>query len=167
MSIPALHTPAEVLDISPEALEVANTYLQCQNIKDTADALGLEQDSVTKYLDRKDVKNYISMVFMNLGFNNRFQMRNLLDAMIKKKLQEMDEAGVGSGKDILEILALSHKFTMEILDREIKLKELDTKQNIRNQTNVQINDAGGNYQTLISKLINAPISESHESIEQE
>lgn len=169
MSIPALNTPAEVLDISPEALEIANTYLQVQDINQVSSLLDISRDTVSKYLDKKEVRAYISQVFFNLGFNNRFQMRSLLDGIIKKKLQEMDEADIGSNKDIIEILALSHKFTMEQLDREIKLKELENKTtNIKNQTNVQINDASSAYHNLLSQLIpNATIRKSDQIIESE
>lgn len=169
MSVPALSTPAEVLDISPEALEIANTYLQVQNIDEVADTLGVSKDTVSKYLDKKEVRNYISNVFLNLGFNNRFQFRSLLDSLIQKKLQEMDEAGIGSSKDITEILALSHKFTLEYMAMELKLKEAENKGNIRNQTNVQINDASGGtkYENLLNQIFNAPLPKSNQIIESE
>ncbi len=66
----------------------------------------------------------------------------------------MDEADIGSNKDITELIALSHKMTMEQMDREIALEKLRGS-NIKTQTNIQINDNGGsNYGSLISKLIN-------------
>ena len=65
----------------------------------------------------------------------------------------MQEAGIGSNKDIMDILALSHKFTMEHLDREIALRKLDTdKPNPSNQFNVQINN-NPNYNNLIERLM--------------
>lgn len=80
-------------------------------------------------------------------------MRDAMDAIIQKKFQELDEADVGSGKDILEILALSHKMTMETLDRQIQLEKLKGN-NLRTQTNIQINEGGGsNYHSLIERLV--------------
>lgn len=155
--LPTVH-PAEVLTISPEALEVANCYLQIQDIPKVADELGLPVDMVTQILDRGEVKSYIDQVFLDTGFNNRFKMRAAMDALLAKKFEEMDEAGIGSSKDILEIMALSHKMTMEIMDREIALRKLNGT-GVKNQVNVQINDAGGgsNYKNLLDRLMGGTI----------
>ncbi len=149
---PPSSSPAEVLAISPENLEVANSYLMNQNIIDTSRNLGVSADLVTDVLNKREVRAYIDAVFMDLGFNNRFKFRELLDDIINKKLKTMDEADLGSDKDIIEILAMSHKFSMDILDKQIKLEEAKAK-NIRNQTNIQINDGGGNYGSLIERLM--------------
>lgn len=155
--LPAVH-PAEVLKISPEALEVANAYLQIQDIPKVADILSIPTELVTQMLDRAEVKAYIDNVFMDTGFNNRFKMRAAMDAILAKKFEEMDEAGVGSGKDIIEIMALSHKMTMELMDREIALRKLEGS-SVRNQVNVQINDQGGsNYNNLLDRLMNGTIN---------
>jgi Na+-transporting NADH:ubiquinone oxidoreductase subunit NqrA len=141
------------LTIAPESLEVANCYLEFQNIQKTADTLGMSVDLVTSILERREVKSYIDNVFLNIGFNNRFVLRNLMDTIIKKKLEEMDAAGVGSSKDIIEILSLSHKMTMDHMAKEIELEKL-RQTGIKNQTNIQINDAGGsNYSALLAKLL--------------
>lgn len=156
MSLP-VNAPAETLHIAPENLEVSNMYLTCQDIGQTADKLGISIEKVTGILSRREVKAYIDNVFMNYGFNNKYKIRNLLDAIINKKLEEMQEAEVGSSKDITEILALSHKVTMDILNAQIKLEEAKSKNTIKNQTNIQLNDSGGNnYQALLDKLINKP-----------
>ena len=151
MNLPTKH-PAEALIISPEALEVANCYLQEQDTTKVALTLGTTPELVAQVLARREVKAYVDQVFFDMGFNNRFKMRRAMDAIISKKFQEMDEAGVGSGKDILEILALSHKMTMETLDKQLQLEKL-RESNIRTQTNIQINDGGSNYSTLISRLL--------------
>lgn len=147
-----VNTPAEVLDISPEALEVANQYLQCQDIKEVSEALDLAPQLVTQILSKREVKAYIDNVFMNVGFNNRFRMRDAMDAVIKQKFQELQESGMGSSKDIAELLALSHKMSMDELDKQIKLETL-RQSNIKNQVNVQINDDGSKYSHLIQTLL--------------
>lgn len=151
-------TPAEVIDISPEALEVANAYLQSQSIAKVAEDLGISTDLVTQYLDRREVKSYVDNVFMDLGFNNRFKLRRAMDALISKKFQEMDEAGIGSNKDIVELLTLSHKMSMDQYNAQIALEKVRAEKNApKVQTNVQINDNGSNYGSLISRLISGQV----------
>jgi hypothetical protein len=155
MNLP-VNTPVEVLDISPEALEVANCYLQTQNLDAVASELDISKELVTQILSKKEVKSYIDHVFFNLGFNNRFKMRAAMDAIIKKKFQELEESEMGSTKDIAELLALSHKMTMDEMSRQIELEKLQ-QANIKNQVNVQINDGGTKYNTLIEKLLSGDI----------
>ena len=147
-------TPAEVLDISPEALEVANSYLQCQDIHQVASDLDMPLELVTQLLERKDVRTYVDSVFFNIGFNNKFRMRAAMDAVIKKKFQELEESEMGSTKDIAELLELSHRMTMQELDKQIQLEKLRVSSNIKNQVNVQINNEGGSkYGALIQRLL--------------
>lgn len=156
LPLPPTQLPAEYVQISPEALEVANCYLQCQDVREVAEQLEVGVDIVTQTLAKREVRAYIDHVYMDIGFSNRFKMRSAMDAIIKKKFQEMEEAGTGSSKDIIEILALQHKMRMEELDRQIKLEQLRVEKPApHNQVNVQINDNGGsNYDKLLSRLMN-------------
>lgn len=151
-NLPVSH-PAEILQISPEGLEVANCYLQCQNTDTVAQTLGLSPEIVSDLLNRREIKAYINQVFFDTGFNNRFKLRAAMDAIIAKKFEEMDDAGIGSNKDILEILALSHKMTMESLAKELELEKLRLGSQPKTQNNIQINDSGSNYGNLIERLI--------------
>lgn len=147
--------PAEILEISPEALEVANAYLQIQDINQVADILEMTPSLVGVILRRPEVKAYINQVFFDLGFNNRFKMRKAMDAILAKKFQDLEESETGSSKDIADLLALSHKMSMELLDKEIALEKIrvDGKgSGVKSQTNIQINE-GGNYGALLEKLI--------------
>jgi hypothetical protein len=157
--------PAEVLDISPEALEVANCYLQVQDKMKVASELGIAPETVMQLLGRREVRAYIDNVFMDLGFNNRFKMRLAMDAILSKKFEEMDESGLGSGKDILDIMALSHKMTMELMAKEIELEKLRISRAPKTQTNIQINNENppavgaepatpaSNYSQLLERII--------------
>lgn len=147
--------PAESLQISPEALEVANCYLQLQDIRKVAQELDLSVDAVGNYLQRKEVRGYIDYVFQDLGYNNRFLMRRAMDALIKQKFQELEESGVGSNKDIADLLQLSHKMAMDYLDREIQLEKLrQGGVGPQRQVNVQINDTDtSKYAQLVQKLM--------------
>lgn len=149
--------PAEGLAISPEALEIANCYLQVQDARKVADELDVSVEFVANTLARREVKSYVNQVFFDVGFNNRYAMREAMDAVIKKKFQDMHESDTGSSKDIADLLALSHKMTMELLDREIQLEKLKGENNsVKSQVNVQINnglDDGSKYGALINKLL--------------
>ncbi len=150
-SAPSNH-PAEVIDISPEGLEVANAFLVHQDVNKVAEELDMPVGLVNALLDVKQVKSYIDNVFMNLGFNNRFKLSEALDAVISKKFKELDESESGSNKDIMELLALKHKMMMDHIAAQIKLEELKNS-NLKTQTNIQINNGGNSYSALIERLI--------------
>lgn len=152
------HLPAETVQIAPEALEVANCYLQLQDAKRVADELDLAPTLVTEILSRREVRAYIDHVFMDTGFNNKFEMRAAMDALIKQKFQELHESQTGSTKDIAELLQISHKMSMDLLDREIQLEKLRAGTAPTKQVNVQINDDGSKYSSLISRLISGDVA---------
>lgn len=148
-------TPAETLTISPEGLSAANCYLQNPDVNKVSDILGVPAHVVADILDRKEVRAYINSIFFSTGFNNRFQVRDLMDTLIKKKLQDMDESDIGSSKDITELLALSHKMTVELMDKELQIEKIRAG-SLKSQTNIQINEGLGSsskYGALIEQLI--------------
>jgi hypothetical protein len=149
------HLPAETVRISPEALEVANAYLQLNDARAVAQELDLDPEVVTNLLARREVKSYIDSVFFDSGYNNRFLMRRAMDALIKQKFQELEESQTGSTKDIAELLQMSHKMSMDLLDREIALEKARTQTAPQKQVNVQINEGldGSKYSQLVQKLI--------------
>jgi hypothetical protein len=149
-------SPAQAVQISPEGLEVANEYLGCNSIQKVSDALGYPKDHIAEILERPEVRAYINSVFADIGFNNRFRMRQVMDLLIQKKLEELDEAEVGSSKDIADLLQMSHKMSMDILDREIQLEKIKQGNKVQTQVNVQMNEFGGDgtkYGSLIAKLL--------------
>jgi hypothetical protein len=147
-------TPAEYIEIAPEALEIANCYLQLQDIRQVADELDTTVDRVHQVLRQREVRAYIDHVFMDVGFNNRFKMRSAMDALLRQKFQDLEESQTGSSKDIADLLALSHKMRMEELDRELALEKLRRGDAPKTQTNIQINDSGGaNYNQLLNRLL--------------
>ena len=148
--------PAETLNISPEALEVANCYLTCQDPRQVAQELDLTPEAVTNILARREVRGYIDAVFMDTGYNNRFLLRRAMDALIKQKFSELEEGGIGSNKDIADLLQMSHKMSMDLLDRQIQLEKLRQGGNVgpQKQVNVQINELDGSkYSQLVQRLV--------------
>lgn len=138
------------LTISPEGLELANAYLECGSIQDAAARLGISNEKASALLDKSEVKRYIDNIYMDSGYRNRFKLGALLDVIIESKLEEARDSEHYSSKDLVDILALVHKIRIE----EAKIEQT----NIKNQTNIQINDASspfgsGNYGALMKKLL--------------
>ena len=146
----------EEAHISPEGLEIANTYLKTTSVKDTASALALPEDQVSRYLNQREVKKYIDTVFLDVGYRNRFRLADTLDDIIEKKLEELDEAELTSNKDIADLLQMAHKMRMDEIKAQTDMAKAE-QATIKNQTNVQINDNSnfgeGNYGELMKKLL--------------
>lgn len=68
LPLPPTQLPAEFVQISPEALEVANCYLQCQDVREVAESLEVGVDIVTQTLAKREVRAYIDHVYMDIGF---------------------------------------------------------------------------------------------------
>jgi len=133
--------------ISPEGLEIAETYLMYGDLKEAARALDMEPSSVSDYLNQREVKAYIDHQYLESGYRNRNRIADALDNVIELKLEEMQESEMGSQKDILEILQFAHKLRME------EIAAISKTQTVTNQTNIQITDAGGvNYNKLLGKI---------------
>ena len=122
-----------------------------------AHELDLPVEVVTDHLGRREVKRYIDQVFFDSGYNNRFLMRRAMDALIKKKFAELEESDTGSSKDIAELLQMSHKMSMDLLDRELQLEKIRSGPGgPQKQVNVQINDGGldgSKYSQLVQRLV--------------
>jgi len=143
----------ELTIISPEGLEIANSYLVLKNIKAVSQELSISEHDVSEYLGKREVRKYIDAVYLDTGYRNRNNIASLLDEMIASKIEEAQESGVYTKKDLFELLTLAQK----IRNDEIKAQNDTSK--IGNQTNVQINDAGnlfgeGNYGELMDTLFN-------------
>ena len=145
--------------ISPEGLQVAQSYLMNDgSMEKTARDLDLPVELVQNHLDTREVKNYVDRAYHEMGFRNKFKIAKVMDAIIEAKLEEMDETGLGSAKDIADLIQLQHKMKMEYINAELKMMELQMKaekQDVVNQTNVQVNAlAGGDgYNALLDKLL--------------
>lgn len=147
----------EITTISPEGLEVANSYLQFGNIRGVVEQLGVQENKVVEILNKREVKKYIDTVYLDMGYRNKNNIANVLDEMIHSKLEEAKETGVYSSKDLADLLQMAHKMRMDEIKAQADLEKNSTR--IGSQTNVQINDASipfgqGNYGKLMDKLLN-------------
>ncbi len=158
--------PKEV-EITPEGLEIANMYLASSgDCKAVASSLGVPLSKVTKELNRREVKQYIDTIYMDMGYRNRFSLTKTLDSVIAKKLEELEEAEIGSSKDIADLLLLAHKIRMDELEAMLKFEKLHQNRelayakehnkivNTGPTINIQDNSYGGsNYGALLAQLL--------------
>tara|TARA_R110000796_G_scaffold143835_1_gene260498 strand:+ start:26 stop:493 length:468 start_codon:yes stop_codon:yes gene_type:complete len=147
----------EVTKISPEGLEIANSYLQFGNIRGVCQELCVSEDKVVDALNKREVKRYIDTVYLDLGYRNKNQIGAVLDEMIASKLEEAQETGIYSSKDLADLLQMAHKMRIDEIKAQADLEKAQAG-NIKNQTNVQINESipfgQGNYGKLMEKLLN-------------
>ena len=147
----------ELTTTSPEGLEVANSYLQFGNIRGVCDQLQVAENKVVEILNKREVKKYIDTVYLDIGYRNKNNIGSVLDEMIASKLEEAEESGIYSSKDLADLLQMAHKMRMDEIKAQADLAKTESN-NIKNQTNVQINEAvpfgQGNYGKLMEKLLN-------------
>ncbi len=137
------------MDIIPiEGLEIAQAYLQNKSsVEETALAMNLPVETVAEYLAKKEVRTYLDQIYLEGGFRNRERMGALMDEIIAQKLEEMEDTGMGSNKDIIEILKIAHDMKMKELELQAKLANASTP-----ATAIQINNNGDGWNNLIGKL---------------
>ena len=134
---------------------MANTYLQYGNIREVCNYLCVSEDKVVAILNKREVKQYIDTVYLDMGYRNRNNLASVMDDMIASKLEEAVETGIYSKKDLADLLQMAHKMRMDEIKAQAELEKATT---VRNQTNVQINEGipfgQGNYGKLMEKLLN-------------
>ncbi|AJA73593.1 terminase small subunit [Salmonella phage Shivani] len=144
--------------MSPEGMDVIEAYLQCgSDVPTAARSLGMSEIAFRDIMNRSEVKNYLNDIFMESGFRNRDRLFGVLDEVIKRKLEELEETGMGSDQDIMDILWKAHKMKMEEMKMMVELEK--ARAAVRapaNQTNIQNNIIAGagdqNYMDLITSL---------------
>lgn len=144
--------------MSPEGMDVIEAYLQCgSDVPSAARSLGMSEIAFRDIMNRSEVKNYLNDIFMESGFRNRDRLFGVLDEVIKRKLEELEETGMGSDQDIMDILWKAHKMKMEEMKMMVELEKAKAASRApTNQTNIQNNIIAGagdqNYMDLITSL---------------
>ena len=146
----------ELTTISPEGLEVANSYLTIGNIRAVVEQLGVAENKVVELLNKREVKKYIDTVYLDMGYRNKNNIASLLDEMIGSKLEEAKESGVYSNKDLADLLQMAHKMRMDEIKAQAELQKAEAT-SVKSQTNIQVNEGvpfgQGNYGKLMEKLL--------------
>ena len=127
----------ELTTISPEGLEVANSYLTFGNIRAVVEQLGVAENKVVELLNKREVKKYIDTVYLDMGYRNKNNIASLLDEMIGSKLDEAKESGVYSNKDLADLLQMAHKMRMDEIKAQAELQKAEAS-NVRSQTNLSL-----------------------------
>lgn len=137
----------------PEIVEVTNTYLQTNNIYETAQILEIEPEKVTYYLNKPEAKRYIDNVFLDQGYLNRHKLMSKMSEIIEKKFEELDEAEIGSSKDIADLIFMMHRMRKDYASESIPQQQATVN---KTQINVGGNvDFGSNYNTLLERIVGA------------
>lgn len=137
-----------VTKISPEGFDIANAFLTYGSVEDTAEQLDIPRHEVVRVIQLPEVKRYLDGVYLDQGYRNRDNIGRVLDKMIEAKLEEAEESGVYTSKDLLELLQAAHKMRMD----EIKMaKENSGLPGVAVQVNNQFGDS--NYGRLMNKLL--------------
>lgn len=136
--------------ISPEGASIANTYLaNACSINDTSRVLDIPTHEISAMLQQPLVKTYVNSILREHGYRHMVQIATKLDEVIDKKWEELEEADIGSNKDIADLLQLAHKMRLDMSN----LLQKDTAGPVA-QKNTQVNVYGeGNYGKLMEKLI--------------
>jgi len=139
--------------ISPEGASIANTYLaNACSLNETSRSLDLPTHEIAATLQQPLVKTYVNSILRENGYRHMVKIAEKLDELVELKWAELEEAEIGSNKDIADLLALHHKMRMDMS----KLLQADVeKPGPGRVANTQVNVYGeGNYGKLMEKLVN-------------
>lgn len=134
----------ELVTLTPECFDIANAYLVYGSAKETATQLQIPEYEVIKLLERQDVRDYLTGVYMDRGYRNKNKIGALIDKMIDSKLEEAEESGIYTSKDLFELLQFAHKMRMD----ELKAQAGNTSPTV----NIA-NFGQGNYGQLMERLL--------------
>lgn len=139
--------------ISPEGASIANTYLaNACSLSESSHALNLPTHIIAATLQQPLVKIYVNSILRETGYRHMVIISEKLDNLVERKWAELEEAEIGSNKDIAELLQLAHKMRMDMS----KLLQGDLEKGPGVTKNTQVNVYGnGNYGKLMQKLIEA------------
>jgi hypothetical protein len=140
--------------ISPEGASIANTYLaNACSLTESSHSLGIPTHEIAATLQQPLVKTYVNGILRENGFRHMVKIAEKLDDLVEKKWEELEEAEMGSNKDIAELLGMAHKMRLDMS----KLLQADVEKGGPGiNKNTQVNIYGeGNYGKLMQKLIEA------------
>lgn len=116
--------------LEPESFDIANAYLKYGSSDEVSNQLGVPKHKVVEILQSPSVKSYIDGVYLDQGYRNRDKIGALLDKIIDKKLEEAEESGEYTSKDLVDLITLAHK--MRIEEMKAQKKEQSTTVNVAN-----------------------------------
>lgn len=129
----------EAPKLDPIYLSIANDHLAGKKVDELATIYGVSEDLVTSVIAKKEVEQYITGVLLSRGYAHRAKRLSLIDKVIDGKIQEAEETGVFSKRDLLDWM----KFMSE------EEKNMRPKEKQGPQVAIQVN----NYEKLMGDLL--------------
>ena len=118
--VDALNKTLEAPAVDPVLLQIANKYLQGQEIADIADELEVSRDRVVSILEKAEVKRYIDGVMSSQGYLNRVRRMDLINEVIEQKVAEARDTEMFSRKDLLDWLKHIAELEKDLQPKEAK-----------------------------------------------
>lgn len=142
--------------ILPEGLEFVNAYLATFSVEGASNLLDIPVEEGMRIYKKREVKTFIDTVFLEQGYMNRDKLSKAMTLIIDKKLEEMDEEGSTSGKDVADLLKQAHSMRMEELKMLVKLEEIKAEKETP-KTAIQLNNYNNgepsNYNSLLERIV--------------
>lgn len=141
--------------MSPEGMMAIEAYLECGNdMAKAASSLQMDEISFRALMRKPEIKNYLNEIFMESGFRNKDKFFGILDTVLNMKMEELEETGMGSDMDIMDILKLMHKMKMDEMKLMVELEKvrMGNRPVSQNNTLVNVNGGGDAYQDLMNKI---------------
>jgi len=124
--------PTLNLDIS--LIPLVHDYLNGASLDQCAVKFNMPAIQVSEFLDRKEVKRYISNQLVNSGYTAKKRRLDLLTRIVDQKIELAEDAEIPlSNKDLLEVLkALREE------ENDIRRTNSDTEEDSGRQTYINI-----------------------------
>jgi hypothetical protein len=123
--------------ISPEGASIANTYLaNACSLTETSHAMDLPTHEIAATLQQPLVKTYVNSILRETGYRHMVKIAEKLDALVDLKWEELEEAEIGSNKDIADLLQLAHKMRMDMY--QLLQADIDNGPSAVRQTQVNV-----------------------------
>ena len=109
--------------------DILDAYLDnARNINRTAQALGIPKLDVAKVINKPEAITVLTAI--------EDLLYEKMEELLNDRIQFLEEAGITTSKDPVEIIAAMHKMRMEELKLKIKLSESKTPTKV---SNTQVN----------------------------
>ena len=144
--------------LPPENIEIADAYLIFNDEIATAQSLDIPVEKVKQVLATSHAKRYVDKMFKESGYMNKHKIQGTLDSIIDKKLEELEEAEIGSSKDIADLMLMQHKMRIDEEKLAIEREKLElSKEHFLLKT--------GQVERLTKRKLDAAMERQHDKQE--
>lgn len=147
--IAAEMSPTAEYKLGPEHLSFSQEYLKTLDVSKACFALGIEVEEGLHMLRKPEVKRFVDSIMMEQGYSNSNKLVALLDDVIRSKLEEAEETGIYTQKDLIDILTLQHKISQDKVNADIARSKSGTGVAVQINNNLESSNLG----KLISSLV--------------